>query len=213
MGYFDKIEGQKNVIKILVGIIGFLLIVNLISIKALISLSSNKTIDITVPNFMESGKYKIGSTFASPDVYKMWAKVWVDDIGNFSYGNIRDKYQNLYPFMDPQTIYQSKTNINVFIDFVERNYLSQTYKTEDIVIKDVPGGYTSIIVTGTMKRLVGNSEDQLSGLKFSYEFLTYVKNGQIYIKDLKTSFYAALQRDQNKIISDNKFVNFDETLK
>lgn len=213
MTYFDKIEGHKSFIKILLGIIVALLLVNIISIKALISLSSNKVIDITVPNFMDSGAYRIGATFASPEVHKMWSKVWLNEIGSFSYGNVRQKYANIYPFLDPQTIYKSKSDLEKFIEFVEENYLTQSFQADNIITREMAGGYTNIVVTGILKRHLGNSEDQLSGLKYSYEFLTYVRNGQIYIKNIKTSFYAAMDIDQERIISNNKFVNFDETLK
>jgi hypothetical protein len=162
---------------------------------------------------MSSGKYRVGATFASPEVYRMWGKVWLDELSNFAYGNVREKYSNIYPFLDPQTAYKSKTDLEKFISFVEENYLTQSFKADDIITREMPGGYTNIVVNGTLKRFIGNSEDQLSGLKYSYEFLTYVKNGQIYIKSIKTSFYAAMDRDQSKIIKGNKFVNFDENLK
>ena len=92
VGYFDKIKKHETFIKILSGIILALIISLLLVVKSLISVASNKTIVVQVPQFMESGNYIIGNTFASESVYKMWGKFFVQDIANFSYQNIRQKY-------------------------------------------------------------------------------------------------------------------------
>ena len=107
MSYFGELENTKNFIKILIGIIGILFIINLITIKSLISVSSNKTIQIQVPQFMESGEYAIGSTFASEGVHKMWVRVWIEEIASFSYQNIREKYKSIYP-NSPSLMHLSK---------------------------------------------------------------------------------------------------------
>jgi len=212
IGYFDKIKKHETFIKILTGIILALIISLLLVVKSLISIASNKTIVVQVPQFMESGNYIIGNTFASESVYKMWGKVWVQDIANFSYQNIRQKYENIYPFLDQQTIYKSKAELLKFIDFVENNFVTQTFKIQDISTKKVPGGYVKIIIRGTVNRKIGGTKDRLNGMRYSYEFLTYVKNGQIYIKSIQTAFFALFDKQQRDKLKDNKFVNFDEVI-
>ena len=212
MRYFEKIEGHKSFIKILLGIIGGLIIINLIIVKSLISVASNKTIVIQVPQFLESGKYIIGNTFASENVYKMWVKVWVQDIATFSYQNIREKYKNIYPFLDKQTAHKSKADLSRFIEFVETNFIQQEFKISEITSKKLPGGYIKVIAYGTITRKIGSSDDQLNGMRYAYEFITYVKNGQIYIKSIKTSFYALVDRQQKEKLKENNYVNFEDTI-
>lgn len=212
MGYFSKSDGYKDFIKILVGIIAVQLIAILIAIKSLISVAENKTVVLEVPQFLESGKYRIGASFASENVYKMWVKVWVQDIANFSYQNIEEKFNNIYPFLDKDTAFKSKQDIQRFIEFVKTNYVQQKFKISDIVVKKLNKQYVKVIVYGTVYRKIGGAEDSLNGLKYAYEFITYVRNGQIYIKSIKTSFYALSDVKQKNILNNNKYVNFDDVL-
>lgn len=212
MGYFEKIEGHKQFIKVLIGIIIALLLVNIVIVKSLITVASNKNISIQVPQFMESGEYIIGSTFASDNVYKMWVKVWIQDIASFSYQNIREKYQNIYPFLDLQTAHKSKADLARFIEFVEKNFIQQDFKISEITTKKLPGGYVKVIAYGTVQRKIGSSKDQLNGMRYAYELVTFVKNGQIYIKSIKTSFYALVDKDQKDKLKSNAFVNFEDII-
>jgi len=211
-GHFNKLEKKESTIKILVGVIVFQLILNAFIVKGYIGVIQNKTINIQVPEFMESGKYVIGNTFASDNTYKMWAKVWTEDIANFSYQNIREKYQNLFPFLDRNTARKSKSGLMRFISFVEDNSISQSFKISEIKTKDLPGHYKKITVYGTVNRKIGASNDQLNGMRYAYEYITYVQSGQIYIKSIKTSFYSLSDQRQKDKLKENTFVNFEDTI-
>jgi len=212
MSFFNQIESNKSFIKILLGVIGAQLVLIAFLAKGYINVIQNKTVVIEVPQFMESGKYIIGNTFASDNTYRMWAKVWVQDIANFSYQNIREKYQNIYPFLDKDTARKSKSDLIRFIEFVEDNAISQTFKVSEVKTKDLPGGYKKIIVYGTVNRKIGSSDDQLNGMRYAYEFITYVKSGQIYIKSIKTSFYSLSDNRQRDKLKENSFVNFEDNI-
>lgn len=161
---------------------------------------------------MESGNYIIGNTYASENTYKMWSKVWTEDIANFSYSNIREKYQNIYPFLDKNTAHKSKSDLIRFIEFVETNFISQEFKVSDIKLKNLPGGYKKVTVYGTVNRKIGSSNDQLNGMRYAYEYITYVKSGQIYIKSIKTSFYSLSDKRQRDKLKENTFVNFEDNI-
>ena len=211
--YFEQVKEAGKNTNILLGIIGVLVLVNLLIVKGLIGVAQNKTVVIQVPGMMEKGKYMIGSSFASDNVYRMWVRIWVDSIGTFSYENVKKKYEEIYPFLDTQTSISSKANILKFISFVETNFISQKFRLSDITIKDLPGGYKKIIAYGTVYRKIGGSEDLLSGMKYAYEFITYVKNGSIFIKSINTSFYAINSPDQKKIIKKNHYIDLTGKLK
>jgi hypothetical protein len=212
MAYFDKIENQKSFIKILVGIIVSLILLNLLIVKSLINIAENKNIRIQVPQFMESGEYIIGNTFANENVYKMWVKVWIEDIATFSYKNIAKKYEDLYPFLDPQTAFKSKSEMLKFISFVENNFISQKFKLKNIEVTNLKGGYVKVTAFGTIKREIGNKKDSLNGMRYSYEFICYVRNGQIYINSITSSFYGLVDLKSKDKLRSNKFVNFDEVI-
>lgn len=212
ISYFDQVEGNKNFIKILLVIIGVLIFVNLLIVKSLISIAENKNIRIQVPQFMESGEYVIGGTSASENVYKMWAKVWTQDVSNFSYKDIEEKYTNLYPFLDANTAHKSKSDILNFISFVKENFIQQKFSVNNVVVKTVEDGFVRITVYGNIYRKIGDSVDELNGMKYSYEYLTYVKNGQIYIKSLKTSFYSLNDKRERDKLKNNSYVNFDDLI-
>jgi hypothetical protein len=211
-GYFDNIDHLKAIVKMLIGVIVAMLIVNIFIAKGLISVANNKTVVIQVPQVLEPGKYAIGASKASEQVYKMWARVWVDSIGTFSYKNIRKKFESIYPFLDPNTVYKSKSDIKKFIDFVERNFISQRFDIESIKVKPINDRYTKIIVVGRFKRTIGKTQDQLSGIRYMYEFTTYINGGQIWIKGIKSSFFGHLDPNEKKALKKNKYLNFDETI-
>jgi len=212
-GYFSGIEAHKNLNKVLVGIIVGLLLINLLIVKSLIGVASNKTIQISVPQFLESGDYVIGSTFASENVYSMWVKVWTEQMANFSYKDIADKYEGIYPFLDSQTAFKSKSEIKKFIEFAQTNFITQSFKIDDIKVEKLRSGFVKITAFGHIKRKIGSRQDKLSGMRYAYEFTTYVRNGQLYINSIKTSFYGLTDKVQREKLSKNKFVNFDEVLK
>ena len=210
--YFDKQDGYKNVIKILVGIILSLILLNLLIVKSLINVAENKTIKIQVPQFMETGDYVIGNTFANENVFKMWTKVWIKDIATFSYKDIRSRYDGLYPFLDTETAFKSKSEMLKFIDFVETNFVTQKFDLKDMTLKKLKGGYVKIVAHGSIKRSIGKEKDKLSGMRYAYEFISYVRNGQIYINSLTSSFYGLVDTREKEKLKANKFVNFDEVI-
>ncbi len=212
MGYFEKQESLKGFIKILVSIIVALLLINLLIVKSLISVASNKTINIQVPQFMETGEYVIGNTFANDNVYKMWTRVWVEDIASFSYKDLRDRYNTLYPFLDPETAFKSKSETMKFIEFVETNFVTQQFDLKDMNIKKQPNGHVKIVAYGSIKRSIGKEKDNLSGMRYAYEFDTYVRNGQIYINSISSSFYGLVDVQEKAKLKANKFVNFEEVI-
>lgn len=211
-GYFDKQNSHVKFIKILIGIIVSLIIANLLIVGGLISVASNKEVRIQVPQFLENGEYFIGNTQASENVYKMWSRVWINDIANFSYKDLRKKYEGLYPFLDPQTAFQSKSELAKFIKFVEGNYVSQTFDLKTIDVSKVAGGFMKITANGTIKRAIGKEKDDLSGMRYTYEFIAYVKNGQIYINSIKSSFSGLVDVREKEKLKSNEYVNFEEVI-
>ena len=212
MSYFSNSESYKGFIKILIGIIVGLILLNLLIVKSLINLAENKTIKIQVPQFMESGDYVIGNTFANENVYKMWVKVWTEDIASFSYKNIRTKYKDIFPFLDPQTAFKSKSEMLKFIDFIESNFILQKFKLKNIKTQKLRGGFVKVTAFGSIERIIGNKRDKLSGMRYSYEFICYVRNGQIYINSITSSFYGLVDKRSKDRLRTNKFVNFDEVI-
>ena len=210
--YFDNIANLKNFIKILLGIIGAMLIINLLLVKSLISLSSNKDIVLQVPQFLEKGKYYIGATFASENVYKMWSRIWIESLANFSYKDIRKKYKEVYPFLDPQTAFKNKTELLKFIDFVEQNFITQKFKITRMDTKRLQGGYVQVKVIGKLTRIIGNKEDELSGIDYIYTITAYTKNGQIYINSIKSKFGAMGAGNNKRKLKQNKYINFKKTM-
>ena len=212
MGYFEKQESYKGFIKILVGIVAGLVVLNLLIVKSLINVASNKTIQIQVPQFMESGEYVIGNTFANENVFKMWTKVWVQDIASFSYKDLGDRYKSIYPFLDAETGFKSKSEMLKFIQFVESNYITQTFTLKDITVDKMENGYMKMTAHGTIKRMIGNEADTLSGMRYSYEFITYVRNGQVYINSISSKFEGLVDVREKEKLKENKFVNFEEVI-
>jgi hypothetical protein len=209
MSYFDKVENYKKFIKILLGIIIALIITNLLIVKGLMSVAASKTIVLQVPGYLEKGTYVISGNKASPKVYKMWVRLWVNTIGNFSYKNVENKYKFIYEFLDPQTAFKNKANIKRFIEFVKQNFITQSFHLQGIKLQRLPHGYVKVIAYGTINRYIGNRKDELSGVRYAYEFVTYVNNGQIYISSIKSYFYkVALDKKSLNKLKSNKFMDY-----
>jgi len=210
MSYFDKTESLKTFIKILSGVIVALILLNLLIFKSLISVIENKTIQIQVPQFMEAGNYVIGDSFASEKVYKMWVSIWIKNMTSFSYKNIRQKYNTIYPFLDSQTAFKSKSEIMRFADFVEKNFITQRFNLNDIKVRRASNGMTKVTAYGKVYRRIGKKKDELDGLQYSYTFTVYTRHGQIYIYSIKSSFYRVRNSKNKDKLKSNTYVNFDE---
>lgn len=213
MGYFDKEKESDSKSKIFVVIIISLLVINLLAFKGIMSIAQNKTVVLQVPQFLESGEYVIGNTFANENVYKMWIKVWVTEAGNFSYKDVRKRTEDLFPFLDPQTAFENKSKLQEFADFVEENYITQEFKLDDIKVeKTSTDGYTKVIALGTIHRTIGTKKDELNGFKYSYEFIVFVRNGQIYINSMKSLMTNPAETPVAKKLEANEFVEFNSTI-
>lgn len=211
-GYFDSKDSYKWFIKLLFGIIGVLIIMNLITVKSLINIVENKDIRIQVPSLMKEGEYIIGNSGASLNVHEMWVRVWLGNISNFSYSNIRKGYDGVYHFLDPQTSFKNKSELLKFIDFVETNFITQDFEVKDIQSEKLENGQIKVTAYGSLKRTIGKSKDELDGIRYAYEFITYVKNGQIYINSVRSYFYGLIDVQEKNKLKENKFVNFDEVI-
>lgn len=208
--YFEDLKNQTGKNKVFLGIIGGLLIVNLIVFKGLLDVASNKTVVFQVPNYLEPGEYVIGSTFANQNIFKMWSKVWISEMANFSYKDVREKIGNIMEFLAPETAYKNKAQLFEFIDFVEANFITQSFSPDNYEIKELSKkGFYSISWAGILKREIGNTNDPLSNLKYKYEFICYVKNGQIYIHSLKTDLENPNEVINKKTLKENEFINYD----
>lgn len=206
--YFEDLKNQATKNKVLLFIIGALLIVNLVTIRGLLGVASNKTVVFQVPNYLESGEYVIGSTFANENIFKMWSKVWITELANFSYKDVREKVENIMSFLAPETVYENKAKLLEFIEFIEANFITQSFKPDNYTFKELSKkGFYSISWEGFLHREIGMKNDPLSDLKYKYEFVTYVKNGQIYIHSLRTDF--ANLKDVTHKIKDNEFINYE----
>lgn len=206
--YFEDLKNQAGKNKVLFIIIMVMFIINLILFKGLMNVASNKTVVFQVPNYLESGEYVIGSTFANENVFKMWSKVWITELANYSYKDVREKVGHIMEFLAPETAYKNKAQLFEFIDFVEGNFITQEFKPDNYEIKELPKkGFYSIRWDGYLKREIGMKNDPLSNMKYSYEFICYVKNGQIYIHSLKTDVTSL--KDTSHILKENEFIHYD----
>lgn len=214
MNYFDNLKNQDTKSKTYLAIIAGLLIVNLLEFKGLMTIASNKEVHLQVPQFMEKGDYVIGSTYASKNVYSMWARTWIKDLGNYSYENIDQKIKDIYPFLDGATAFENKSKLLEFASFVKNNFVTQSYDIEDIKVTEANDGYMIVETVGTLKRQIGKKEDELSGLKYTYKLICFARNGQIWIKNMET--YITEQQKSvtlQKKLDQNSFVNFDTNTK
>ena len=210
--YFQKEEWLKLLIKIQWFFVAILLVINILIARSLISIASNKNVNIQVPQFMESGDYTIGATEASENVFNMWARVWVEGIGSFSYNNIDQRIETFLPFIDSQTMYKNKSELIKFADFVKTNFITQKFSIQDIKTERISKSHYKVTAFGTINRQIGKSEDQLNGMRYAYTFVCYVRNGQIYIQSISSSFFGLTDTTDQRKLKLNKFVHFDEVL-
>jgi len=209
MSYFETIKKTEKQNKIFLAIIGVMILLNLIAFKSVFSIASNKTIQIVVPQYLESGKYVIGANFASRNVYKMWAKIWIEDLANFSYKDINKKYEDIYPFLAPTTAIETKAKMLNLIKYVQSNFITQTFDIKDIYVSK-KGKFTKIEVRGVLNRKIGLKKDPLSNIDYAYVIYTYIKNGQIFIQNIKSYVLNLKDHFTEKKLKDNKYVNFEE---
>ncbi len=191
--------------KILIGIVIAMLILNLLAFRSILSISSNKTILIQVPQVLESGKYAIGSTFASNNVYRMWTRLWIESLANFSYLNVEKRVSDIYPYLAPETAFKNKSNLLTFISAMKQNYVTQKYNIQDIFISNEPKGFKKIVVYGKIYRTIGGKKDTVYGSNYVYEIIAFVRNGQVYIKNLNA--HLATIKDSNlkqKLLNDKR---------
>ena len=210
--YFDKEKTYTLAIKVLAGFVISLIIVLLILVRSYINIASNKTVIVQVPQILPPGEYGIGADAASENVFAMWSRIWVQQIGSFSYKDVDGRYESLMPFIDAQTAYKSKSDILSFIKFVKANFITQEFKLNDIKVERVSGNYYKVTAFGTINRMIGQSEDQLNGMRYAYTFLCYVRNGNIYIKSINSSFFGLNDVKTQEQLKFNKFVHFEEVL-
>jgi len=208
--YFDGSKNQEKTIKILIGIIVFEAIINIVMFKSVLNIAGDKTFKFEVPSFLETGEYAIGTTFASEKVYKMWTKIWVEEISNFSHKDIRERMSSIIDFLDPKTAYKNKAELLKFVDFVEQNFISQSFSSDRFDFeKTAKKGYYKVSWTGTLKRQIGLKKDPMTGLKYTYSFTCFTRNGQIYINNLSLKRTDEGQHRVKKFLKENEFVNYD----
>jgi hypothetical protein len=211
--WFDKQKALETKTKILLGIIGVMAIMLLLAFKAVLSIASNKTIVIEVPNTLEPGKYTIGNTFASDSVFKMWAKIWVQTIGNFSYEDVDKKVRSIYEYIEPTATFKNKQKLESFIEFIKKNFITQSFDIKDIFIKKtVKPGLRKIIVYGILRRNIGGKEDKVSGLLYQYEIYAFVKNGQIFINSISLSLANPFDSEVKRRLHSVNSVDYEKLL-
>ena len=222
---------MKDNNKVLIGIIITLILLLVFAFKSILTVAENKTILIEVPSIIEPGKYAIGPKQATNGVHKMWAKVWASEIGNFSYKNIDKKIKGILPFIDPMSIYKNKMKLLKTEDYVISNYITQKFHISDVYIKTFPKGRKRVVVVGRIFRDVGDKPDAINDLPYYIGFITFVRNGQVYIqsidsgvidyndgtiekrlKDIKSYYMEKADKDTNLFIN-NARINGDEDVK
>lgn len=209
--YFEDLKNQAGKNKVLLTVIGGLLVVNLVAIKSLVAVSSNKTVNIQVPQLMEPGSYMIDSTTASEKVFKMWTKLWVQELSNFSYKDVRVKITNVMDYLDPATAFKNKAELISFIEFVETNYITQSFQINPATFRftDLKNGYYKISWAGDLKREIGMEVDKLSNLEYKYSFICFVKNGQIFIKNMTMDLNRPGDPAIKKVLEENTYINYE----
>lgn len=208
--YFDKSEKQANTIKILIGIILLMLIINIGMFKSVLSIAGDKTFKFEVPSFLETGEYAIGTTFASKKVYKMWTKIWVKEMANFSHKDVRERTSNVIDFLAPKTAYKNKAQLLEFVDFVEENFVSQEFSPNDFEFnKTDKEGYYEVKWSGRLKRQIGLKSTPLTGLKYTYIFTCFARNGQIYIHNVNLERTDDKDVKIQRLLESNEFVNYE----
>lgn len=212
MGYFDKTKKQGTTINILLSIIGILILLNLLAFKMVANIAENKTINIQVPAFMDSGDYVIGNTRATDNVYKMWGRIWMDQLANYSYKDIDQRIKYIEPFLATSTMFKNKAKLKELSAFVRQNFLTQEFKTTDISIKKLSKGFVKIIAKGTIYRTVGLKKDKINGIPYTYEIVAFTRNGQVYIKNVKSFITTVRDSSIERKLKNNPYVDFDNII-
>lgn len=210
--FFEKEKKDQNIIKILLVVIFMFLFTIIIMIKSFINVIDSKEIHIEVPHLIDNGNYKIGVNKTSKNVYEMWVKVWMNEIGTFSFKNVKEKFKFITQFLDRDTYYQMKKEIDKNVDLVVENFINQEFRIKDVfVVPELSDDrYTVVRVIGKLKRNIGNVEDPLSNSNYIYDFKLYVKNGNIYIKSIYNYIDNIINDSANqKKVFDNKYIHFD----
>jgi len=213
MSYFESVKNQAAVLKILIGVIAAMLLLNLVAFKMVASIAENKVINIQVPPTMDSGNYVIGSSGASDEIYKMWGRIWFDQLTTFSYKNIDEKIKYIEPFLDEQTIFKSKADLKEMAQDIKTNFITQEFRINKYQVARLPKGYVEIRAKGKLNKKIGLKKDKLYGIPFEYVIVAYTRNGQVYIKSLDS--YIIKIKDDNvaRKLKNNPYVNFDEVIK
>jgi len=212
MGYFDKTKKQGTTINILLSIIGILLLLNLLAFKMVANIAENKTINIQVPAFMDTGDYVIGNTRATENVYKMWGRIWMDQLANYSYKDIDERIKYIEPFLAKSTMFKNKAKLKELASFVRQNFLTQTFKTKDLSVKKLRKGYVKVTARGTIYRTVGLKKDKINGIPYTYEIIAFTRNGQVYIKNVKSFITTVRDSSIERKLKNNPYVNFDKII-
>jgi len=210
--YFESNTNQGIIIKILIGIVGVMFLLNIVAFKLVANIAENKTINIQVPQYMDSGNYVIGNRGASENIYKMWGQIWFDQLTNFSYKNIDEKIKYIEPFLDNQTIFKNKTSLTELATSIKANFITQKFNIHKYEIIRLKKGYVKIKASGKLYRHIGLRKDKLNGIPFVYTIISYTKNGQVYIKNLDSYIQKGRDLALEKRLKSNPYVNFDEVI-
>jgi len=212
MSYFEGVKNQAVVLKVLIGVIAAMFLLNLVAFKMVANIAENKTVKIQVPQYMDSGSYVIGANGASDNIYKMWGRIWFEQLTNFSYKNIDEKIKYIEPFLNKQTIFKNKSDLKEMAQDIKTNFITQKFKISKYEIKRLKKGYVEIKAKGKLYKRVGLRKDKLNGIPFEYKIIAYTKNGQVYIKSLDSYIIKIKDTDVEKKLEKNPYVNFDEII-
>jgi len=212
LSYFEKTKNTDGQVKILVGIVIVLILLNVVAFKMVANIAENKTIQINVPSYLDDGKYIIGSDQSTKNVYKMWGRVWFEQISNFSYKNVEERLAFIEPFLDKKTMFQSKSQLDSLVRNVKENFITQTFEIKDYTVDRLKKGYVEIKATGKLYRKVGLRQDELSGINFGYSIIAYTKHGNVLIKSIKSFVDNTNDSKTRRMLEDNKYIDFDKFL-
>jgi len=211
--FFEREKNQAATMKVLLGVIVALLLMLLVAFKMVVDIAGNKEITISVPQYIDPGDYVIGTHRSSDNVYKMWGRVWLQELTNFNYKNIDEKIKFIAPFLTDKTVFKNKASLKELVQTIKENFVSQKFKIEKYRIKHLKKGYVKIIADGKLYRTVGLRKDKLNGVPFRYEIIAYTRNGQVYIKSLDSYIKQASEGDNRRKLEKNPYVNFDDIIK
>jgi len=210
LGFFDKKNESSGATKILLGLLLLNTVANVFMFKSVIKVSENMNVIVSVPPSLDVGKYYIGSNTASKNVYQVWSRVWFNEIATFSYKNIRKKIEFIEPFLDRDTLFESKAELDEMVLSVEKNFITQKFEIADYSTKRLDKKYVEITARGTLYRKIGLKQDELNGIPYKYTIIAYSKHGSVYIKNLSSFVDKTNVSTTKKILKSNKYLNFDK---